>query len=290
MMRVERLVTPEAKSFCSTSSTRLPARAISRATATPLMPPPITTTWKFWPSRGGRGLTARLMVWSWMLNPDACRGGRFGRARFPQTPIIKSAFRRRGSLGNGSLSLQVTSFRLLTSEGNGGNRGLKPRILLDLYAALKRRSSTAVSARGGDGFWAAALVALPGSGPADISPLRVRALWTLGRAARAHCFFLNRPLNPLMGFCWPVPLPPMAFFRRPLAIPFTSGTNLGSAVVPSTAKGTARPPRAAFILKASWLEGLTVPPPVRTPMEGTVRLMLLACVPSGATRTSELKF
>ena len=60
MMRVERLVTPEAKSFCSTSSVRLPARAHSRATATPLMPPPMTTTWK-WPSKGGRGLMAKLI-------------------------------------------------------------------------------------------------------------------------------------------------------------------------------------------------------------------------------------
>src|SRR5580693_1943088 len=61
MIRVERLVTPEAKSFCSTNSVRLPARAHSRATATPLMPPPMTTTWKFCPSTDDRGLRLRLM-------------------------------------------------------------------------------------------------------------------------------------------------------------------------------------------------------------------------------------
>src|ERR1039458_4359426 len=59
MIRVDRLVTPEAKSFCSTSSVRLPARAHSRATATPLMPPPMTTTWKCCPSTDGRGLTVK---------------------------------------------------------------------------------------------------------------------------------------------------------------------------------------------------------------------------------------
>src|SRR5579864_3402245 len=61
MIRVDRLVTPEAKSFCSTSSVRFPARAHSRATATPLMPPPMTTTWKCCPSTVGRGLTLKLM-------------------------------------------------------------------------------------------------------------------------------------------------------------------------------------------------------------------------------------
>src|SRR6476660_1890286 len=42
-MRVARLVVPDEKSFCSSSSTPRPARAQSRAMATPLMPPPITT-------------------------------------------------------------------------------------------------------------------------------------------------------------------------------------------------------------------------------------------------------
>src|SRR5262245_11603533 len=46
MMRVERLVVPEAKSFCSTRSVRFPCWAHSRAIATPLMPPPITSTSK----------------------------------------------------------------------------------------------------------------------------------------------------------------------------------------------------------------------------------------------------
>ena len=67
-----------------------------------------------------------------------------------------------------------------------------------------------------------------------------------------------------------------------MASPFTSGVNFGSEVVPVTPNGTPIPPTSAFILKASWLEGLTVPPPVRTPIAGMVRLMLLACVPSGA--------
>jgi len=58
MMRVERVVTPEQKSFCSRMSTRLPPRAHSRAMATPLMPPPITTTSKRSP----------LMGLGWMLS------------------------------------------------------------------------------------------------------------------------------------------------------------------------------------------------------------------------------
>src|ERR1022692_3082670 len=40
---------------------RLPARAHSRATATPLMPPPMTTTWKCCPSTDGRGLKVKRM-------------------------------------------------------------------------------------------------------------------------------------------------------------------------------------------------------------------------------------
>src|SRR5947209_9889431 len=62
MMRVERLVTPEAKSFCSSRRVRFPARAHSRAIATPFMPPPMTTTWKCWPSSEGRGFRAKLMI------------------------------------------------------------------------------------------------------------------------------------------------------------------------------------------------------------------------------------
>src|ERR1700694_2980582 len=54
MMRVALLVVPEAKSCCSTSSVRLPARAHSRAMATPLMPPPTTSTSKPWPEREAR--------------------------------------------------------------------------------------------------------------------------------------------------------------------------------------------------------------------------------------------
>src|SRR4030081_2642445 len=61
MIRVERLVVPDAKSFCSINSVRLPARAHSRATATPLIPPPITATWKCCPSSGPRGFVAKVM-------------------------------------------------------------------------------------------------------------------------------------------------------------------------------------------------------------------------------------
>src|SRR5580765_7582424 len=56
MIRVDRLVVPEEKSFCSTSSVRLLHCAHSRAMATPLMPPPITSTSKFW-----------SWVWMWLL-------------------------------------------------------------------------------------------------------------------------------------------------------------------------------------------------------------------------------
>src|SRR5712671_1067733 len=48
MIRVDRLVVPEEKSFCSTSSVRLLHCAHSRAMATPLMPPPMTRTSKGW--------------------------------------------------------------------------------------------------------------------------------------------------------------------------------------------------------------------------------------------------
>src|SRR5512142_806389 len=64
MIRVERLVVPEPKSCCSTSSVRRRLRAHSRAIATPLIPPPIMTTSKCAPSREARrlrlGSTCRL--------------------------------------------------------------------------------------------------------------------------------------------------------------------------------------------------------------------------------------
>jgi hypothetical protein len=63
MMRVERLVTPEAKSFCSTNNVCFPARAHCRATATPLTPPPITTTWKRWSFSGALGFAAKTMFY-----------------------------------------------------------------------------------------------------------------------------------------------------------------------------------------------------------------------------------
>src|SRR5262252_7800940 len=54
MMRVDRLVVPAAKSCCSTRSVRRPARAHSRAMATPLIPPPMTRTSNGAFSRGMR--------------------------------------------------------------------------------------------------------------------------------------------------------------------------------------------------------------------------------------------
>src|SRR5512146_3081055 len=70
MIRVERLVVPEAKSFCSSSRTRFPARASSRVMATPLMPPPITTISNCWPSREAR--IGPVVTSSWM--PLLCFG------------------------------------------------------------------------------------------------------------------------------------------------------------------------------------------------------------------------
>src|ERR1700748_2402526 len=57
MMRVDRLVVPEPKSFCSTRSVLLPWRAHSRAMATPLIPPPITRTSNPRPCNGRELLT-----------------------------------------------------------------------------------------------------------------------------------------------------------------------------------------------------------------------------------------
>ena len=71
--------------------------------------------------------------------------------------------------------------------------------------------------------------------------------------------------------------PPVTPFKTPLAIPFRSGTNFGSAVVPWIKKGIA----SAFILKSSALLGLTVPAPVTVANEGTTRSILSA--PAGTT-------
>src|ERR1051326_5790626 len=61
MMRVERLAVPDAKSCCSTSSVRRRACAQPRAMATPLMPPPITTTSKTSPSSDARWLADSIV-------------------------------------------------------------------------------------------------------------------------------------------------------------------------------------------------------------------------------------
>src|SRR6266567_4552764 len=61
MIRVERLVVPAAKSCCSSRSVRFPARAHSRAMATPLIPPPMITTWKRSLSNEGRVAVEEIM-------------------------------------------------------------------------------------------------------------------------------------------------------------------------------------------------------------------------------------
>src|ERR1700756_990826 len=60
-MRVARLVVPLAKSVCSTSSTRRPARAHSRAMATPLIPPPMMAISKLEPCKLGRAGREKLI-------------------------------------------------------------------------------------------------------------------------------------------------------------------------------------------------------------------------------------
>src|ERR1700676_5529210 len=90
-------------------------------------------------------------------------------------------------------------------------------------------------------------------------------------------FFLNIPESPPSGFCAPVapgvPVPLSACCNIPPAMPFTSGINLGSEVVPVIVNGippplepspaicvtppAAPPLRLAFILKLSALLGLT---------------------------------
>src|SRR2546421_6518890 len=61
MIRVERLVVPAAKSCCSIRSVRFPARAHSLAMATPLIPPPMMTTWKRSLSNEGRVAVGEIM-------------------------------------------------------------------------------------------------------------------------------------------------------------------------------------------------------------------------------------
>src|SRR5438105_2374384 len=61
-MRVDRLVVPLEKSFCSSNRVRLPAREHSRAMATPLMPPPITATSNRRPSSEGRWMSSALFM------------------------------------------------------------------------------------------------------------------------------------------------------------------------------------------------------------------------------------
>src|SRR5437868_8566014 len=65
MTRLERLVVPAPKSSFSTRRVRLPPRAHSCAMATPLMPPPTTTTSKW--RLSSVGLCVQLLTFIWML-------------------------------------------------------------------------------------------------------------------------------------------------------------------------------------------------------------------------------
>src|SRR5947209_28695 len=68
-MRVDRLVVPAPKSSFSSRSTRRPARAHSRAIATPLIPPPITTISNRVGS-GGRGVGPGTNDWMQVAVPE----------------------------------------------------------------------------------------------------------------------------------------------------------------------------------------------------------------------------
>src|SRR5258708_13960184 len=99
-------------------------------------------------------------------------------------------------------------------------------------------------------------------------------MWGLELSGVLFGFFFK----PRRGFFCPFLLE-MGLFNGPPAIPFTSGRNFGSEVVPSIKNGML----SAFILKARALAGLTVPAPVTVPSEGTTRSILSARVPSGDT-------
>src|SRR5437660_1596326 len=95
MIRVERLVVPAAKSCCSISRVRFPARAHSRAMATPLIPPPTITTWKRSLSREGRAGLGEIMF---QIRCYAVRASE----RTPRPKLKSATFRlfRKGHVGS----------------------------------------------------------------------------------------------------------------------------------------------------------------------------------------------
>src|SRR5579863_3320270 len=113
MMRVERLVTPEAKSFCSTSSVCLPARAHWRAMATPLIPPPITTTWKWRPSSGARCCAVKAIFYQ---TDTELRRGKDGLGLHPR--ILKFAPQQTAGEGNLSTLRRLAKSRKVASKGS----------------------------------------------------------------------------------------------------------------------------------------------------------------------------
>ena len=78
-IRVERLVVPAAKACCSIRSVRFPARAHSRAMATPLIPPPMITTWKRSLSSVGRVALAEIMFQIAQQHARRAKNGRSAR-------------------------------------------------------------------------------------------------------------------------------------------------------------------------------------------------------------------
>src|SRR5258707_5376116 len=151
MIRVERLVVPDAKSFCSTNSVRLPARAHSRATATPLIPPPITATWKCCPSSGARGFVAKVMYFQLDAATLGCSCGMLPKAM--STPRLFQC-------------APVRQFR----EGNYGT------------ANVDGRMSNAVSSPGRQRKWAITCFGNPGRHLFGQKPGRAGVRLDVGRA------------------------------------------------------------------------------------------------------------
>src|SRR5215831_4202546 len=154
MMRVDRLVVPAAKSCCSTTRVRLPARAHCRAIATPLMPPPITMTWKRSPSSHRRVGTGRCIC---ALGVGTCRPSQFrsGRGfredhRGPpgNRPDYRNVTRHHGGQASALIphKQQNKAHDLTTGKKreNGPIRGKKKCLLQSLRCSLSCHSVTVV--------------------------------------------------------------------------------------------------------------------------------------------------
>src|SRR5437588_8746083 len=111
MIRVERLVVPAAKSCCSISRVRFPARAHSRAIATPLIPPPTITTWKRSLSREGRAGLGEIMF---QIRCYAVRASE----RTPRPKLKSATFRlfRKGHVGSAKGSWDTVKRKLQIDE------------------------------------------------------------------------------------------------------------------------------------------------------------------------------